>query len=172
MCTCCFVYFFIAFPFWGVCVLVTQLGVCVSRSVVSDSRLQGLWPARLLCPWNFTGRNEWVASSSTRGSSRPWDQTCVFCIGRRILLPPRHWGEIIIIGNTKCFLCTRQYLFWMRFYAWTCSPLTPPRGEAHAWFPRSRWGNWTHVTHTWRHQHAPPARPDASSFCVKVPQSL
>ena len=32
--------------------------VCVSYSVMSDSLLpHGLWPARLLCPWNVPGKN-------------------------------------------------------------------------------------------------------------------
>ena len=35
--------------------------VCVSRSVVSDSlRPHGLEPARLLCPWNSSGKNTGV----------------------------------------------------------------------------------------------------------------
>ena len=45
----------------------------VSRSVMSGS-LQpcGLLPARLLCPWNSQTRIlEWVAISSSRGSSQP-----------------------------------------------------------------------------------------------------
>ena len=40
-------------------------------SVVFDSLwLQGLQPARLLCPWGVS-RQEWVAMSSSRGSSQP-----------------------------------------------------------------------------------------------------
>ena len=32
--------------------------VCISLSVMSDSlRSHGLWPARLLCPWDFPGKN-------------------------------------------------------------------------------------------------------------------
>ena len=35
--------------------------VCVSHSVVSDSlQPHGLWPARLLCPWNSPGKNTGV----------------------------------------------------------------------------------------------------------------
>ena len=65
-----------------VCVCVC---VCVSLSIVSDTlQPHGLWPARLLCPWNFPGKNlEWVAISFSRGSSRPRDQTQVFCIADR-----------------------------------------------------------------------------------------
>ena len=45
-----------------VCVCVC---VCVSRSVVFDSlRPHGLWPARLLCPWNSPGKNTGVGCHS------------------------------------------------------------------------------------------------------------
>ena len=40
--------------------------------------------ARLLCPWDFPGKNTgWVAISSSRGSSRPRDQTQVSCLAGR-----------------------------------------------------------------------------------------
>ncbi|XP_059739506.1 SH2 domain-containing protein 1A isoform X1 [Bos taurus] len=43
-------------------------------------------PVRLLCPWDLQARIlEWVAMSSSRGSSQPRDQTSVShisCIGR------------------------------------------------------------------------------------------
>ena len=62
----------------------------LSCSVVSDSWLlhglqftsssvHGILQARIL---------EWIAISSSRGSSQPRDWTCVFCIGRQI---PYHW---------------------------------------------------------------------------------
>ena len=62
-------------------------------SVMSDSlRPRGLQPTRLLCSQHFQARMlEWVAISSSRGSSQPRDQTrvscvsCVSCIGRWIL---------------------------------------------------------------------------------------
>ena len=48
-----------------------------------------LWPARLLCPWNFPGKNTgMVAMPCSRGSSRPRDETrisCVSCSGKWIL---------------------------------------------------------------------------------------
>ena len=61
-----------------------------SRSVVSDlCDPHGLYPARLLYPWDSPGKNiEWVAMPSSRGSYRPRTQTCIsyiFCIGRWIL---------------------------------------------------------------------------------------
>ena len=39
--------------------------VCVSRLVVSESlQPQGLWPARLLCPWHSPGKNTRVGNHS------------------------------------------------------------------------------------------------------------
>ena len=59
----------------------------MNRSLPGSS-VHGILQARIL---------EWVAISSSKGSSRPRDPTCVsciFCIGRRILY---HWatGEIL-----------------------------------------------------------------------------
>ena len=45
-----------------------------------DSSFHGIFQARIL---------EWVAISSSRGSSRPRDWTCVFCAGKWILY---HWA--------------------------------------------------------------------------------
>ena len=43
----------------------TIYSVCVSRSVMSDSlQPQGLQPSRLLCSWNFPGKNTGVGSRS------------------------------------------------------------------------------------------------------------
>ena len=56
---------------------VRRSRMCV-YSVVSDSvRPRGLWPARLLCPGDFLGKNmlEEVVISFSRGSSRPRDRT-------------------------------------------------------------------------------------------------
>ena len=64
---------------------------CVlSHSVVSDSlRPRGLYPARLLCPWNFSGKNAGVGCiPSAGGSSRPRNWTLIpygSCVGRRVL---------------------------------------------------------------------------------------
>ena len=46
------------------------------------SSIHGIFQARIL---------EWVATSSSRGSSRPRDQTCVSCIGRQILYHCATW---------------------------------------------------------------------------------
>ena len=50
--------------------------------VIADSlRPRGLWPARLLSMGILQARKlEWVAMSSSRGSSQPRDRTQVSCI--------------------------------------------------------------------------------------------
>ena len=60
---------------------------CIGRpSVMSDSlwphRLQ---PARLLCPWDFPGKNTGVAIFYSKEFSQPRDQTHVSCIGNGFL---------------------------------------------------------------------------------------
>ena len=58
-------------------------------SVMTDSAAHGLWPGRLLCPWNFQASIlEWVAISSSTRSSRPGDWThlsWVSSFGRQIV---------------------------------------------------------------------------------------
>ena len=50
-----------------------------SRSVMLDSlQPHGLWPTRLLCPWDFPGKNTGnTVRPCTRGSSQPRDRTRV-----------------------------------------------------------------------------------------------
>ena len=65
-------------------------------SVVSDSCWpHGLWPTRLLVHGIFQARTlEWVAISSSRGSSWPRNQTqvsCIPCTGRQILYHSATW---------------------------------------------------------------------------------
>ena len=59
-------------------------GLC-SRSVMSDSLWpRGLQPTRLLCPWDFSGKNTGVGCPFlSRGSSRPGDHTRVSCTAGR-----------------------------------------------------------------------------------------
>ena len=53
-------------PGWGILCCVLLLGH------VRLLRPCGLYPARLLCPWDSPGKNlEWVAMSSSGGSSQP-----------------------------------------------------------------------------------------------------
>ena len=67
----------------------------LSHSVVSDSlQSYGLYPSRLLSPWDSPGRNTGVgcAISSSKGSFWPKDQTCISCTGRQIRLSLSHLG--------------------------------------------------------------------------------
>ena len=59
----------------------------VSHSVVSYSlRPHGLQPARLLCPWDFPGKNTAAGCHFLlQGSSQPKDQIHASCTGRWIL---------------------------------------------------------------------------------------
>ena len=52
-----------------------------------SSSIQGIFQARKL---------EWVAISSSRGSSWPRDQTSVCCVGRQILYYCTIWGPMIV----------------------------------------------------------------------------
>ena len=61
---------------------------CV-RLFTDSSRPHGLQPTRLLCPWDYPGKNTGVdCHSYSLGSSRPRHQIClsgVCCTGRQIL---------------------------------------------------------------------------------------
>ena len=109
-------------------------GLSVSHSVISDSlESHGLWPARLLHPWDSPGRNTGgVAIPFSRGSFQPKDQTWVFCIAGRffIVWATREIGwQKLPLCSTKLFLspkvCTMQRfplvamkpcLGWMKTY--------------------------------------------------------
>ena len=56
-----------------------ELKVLVAQSCPT-LRSHGLWPARLLCPWNSPGKNTGVAIPFSRESSLPRDRTPVSCI--------------------------------------------------------------------------------------------
>ena len=112
------------YSFYSVCLCVC---VCecacahmraLSHSVVSDSFWpHGLQSTRSSVLWIFQARIlEWVAISSSRGSSWPKDlicASCVYCIGKQILY---HWAtwqvhslySIILYDSSIC-------RFW---YAW------------------------------------------------------
>ena len=86
-------------------------------SVMSNSATHGLWPTRLLCPWDLQARIlEWVAISSSRGSSWLRDPTCVSCIGSQV---PCHWaisiGIFYILAD--CFIMLLNFIF-LHFWVW------------------------------------------------------
>ena len=80
--------------------------VCVCVCVcVCAQLLTCVWP--FSTPWTIAcqahlvhgisqvGILEWVAISSSRGSSQPWDRTWVSCIGRRVLYHRVAWEALI-----------------------------------------------------------------------------
>ena len=74
-------FFFMAIVFLSVIFSCQAIHV-LSCSVVSDSLWpHGLWPARVLCPWDSPAKNTGVGCHAlSRGSSQPRDQTQVYCI--------------------------------------------------------------------------------------------
>ena len=83
-----------------------QLGMCVCVCVcVCAQLLTCVWP--FSTPWTIAcqahlvhgisqvGILEWVAISSSSGSSQPWDRTWVSCIGRRVLYHRVAWEALI-----------------------------------------------------------------------------
>ena len=88
---------------------------CLVTSVVSDSlRPYGLYPARLLCPWDSPGKNTRVGChfSFSRGSFRPRDWTCISCLAGRFFTTeppgkPTHQAKWNLIRR-NCQSCRRN----------------------------------------------------------------
>ena len=84
--------------------LVHNVGAVRSRSVVSDSlQPRGLWPARLLCPWDSPGKSTAVGCPAllqgifpTQGSN----QGLLYC--RQILYCLSHQGSPRILEWVAC----------------------------------------------------------------------
>ena len=112
-----------------------------------DSFVHGIFQARIL---------EWVAISSSRGSSQPRDRTCVSCIGRWILY---HWvtweGPTMLYSSLELTLemetskFTMQVMSFQRF-----SNIVNPCGElteqVSAWWLPHTWKSvgWLYAQHT------------------------
>ena len=79
----------------------------VGHSVTSDSLWpHGLWPARILCPWNSPARIlQWVAMLFSRGSSCPRDRTLVSHIAGWFFTSWEAWHTV----GTGCW-CSREHL--------------------------------------------------------------
>ena len=73
--------------YWKECMHAKSLHS--SLTLRDSAKLYGLQPVKLLCPWDFPGKNTGVAAMpSFRGSSRPRDRTQVSygsCIGRQVV---------------------------------------------------------------------------------------
>ena len=86
----------------GVCVCVHAC--TLSHSVMFDSLWsRGLWPARLLCPWDFPAKLlGWVATSSFRGSPSPKiEPTSPVLAGRFFIAEPlrKHTNCLKVINS-------------------------------------------------------------------------
>ena len=74
-------------------------------------RRHGLWPTRLLCLWDFPGKDTRVGSISfSRGSSGPRDSTFISCIGRQILY---HWTSWEALESLKHLFNLCIYSFYL-----------------------------------------------------------
>ena len=82
-----------------------------SLSHVHSLQLHGLQPTRFPCPWDPQARIlEWVAISSSKGSSQPRDWMCISSTAGRFFthvppgkplskysLPLNYWGKYLVI---------------------------------------------------------------------------
>ena len=86
------------------------------HTVMSDSLgSHGLGHARLLCPWNFPGKNTGVGYSRisfSRGSFRPRDGTCVSCIAGGFFKPLHHLGSPVIYILLSYYAIILFHLLW------------------------------------------------------------
>ena len=104
---------FIYLIIWRCLVLVALSGSCDHVYVWVCAQSHPTLHPRLLCPWNFPGKNiEWISISFSRGSSQPRDQThisWVSCIGRGIL---GHCATWEVWGSFNCGMQTPSCRTW------------------------------------------------------------
>ena len=114
---------------------------CSVASVVSNALgPDGLWPPRLLCQWDSSGRNTGVGCHALlQGIFQPRNQTQVSCIAGRFLMSEQSKQESFNLKNPlpKLFLTSVvqslkhyfKWLFWVKitdyfsFFALYISPL-------------------------------------------------
>ena len=96
----------------GLCCVLCSVGSVVSISL----QLYGLWPARLLCPWDSPGKHTGVGCHALlRESYQPRDGTCFSCVSfiRVGPLPPAPPGNFKItllctsdcVSSCRCVFC-------------------------------------------------------------------
>ena len=93
--------------------------VCISYSVMSNSlQPHGLYPTRLLCPWDSPGKNTGVGCHDLQGSSWPRDGTMVSHIAGRFLIVWTYNATI----NIHVQVCMWAYVFISlgRYLEWNC----------------------------------------------------
>ena len=75
-------------------------------SVISDSVIPTVAPARLLCPWNIIGKKTVTSCHFLMGSSQPRDRTHITYIDRKILYQLHHLGQISNKPQELQMLCS------------------------------------------------------------------
>ena len=95
-----------------------RVSVCVWASSVPQScqtlRPARLWPARLLCPWNFPGKNTGVGSHfpDGRGASRPEVESVSPALaGRFFTAEPLEKPQVSVYPSLKweCSQCEKSF---------------------------------------------------------------
>ena len=94
--------------------------VCSVTQSCPTSQPHGLSPARLLCPWNFPGKNTGVGCHFLlQGIFRPRDLTCVSsasCFGRQIL-PLSHPGSPSMLMYVPSISTLSRFFFYF-YHEW------------------------------------------------------
>ena len=116
------------------------------------SSVHGTLQARIL---------EWVAISSSKGSSWPKDWTHISCIGRQVLLPPNYSGSFSqrapSITGSLCHMTVNTQQCWAEWVAgadpesnaqpgacWASGPVqcAPSRADGTSYFCCTFWARW------------------------------
>ena len=91
--------------------------VCISHSIISDSlRPYGLWPPRLLCPWDSAGKNTGVVCHFLLQGIFPTQGSNLGLLHYRQIL--YHLSHVLLL--LSCF--SRVWLFEA---PWTIAPQAP-----------------------------------------------
>ena len=80
--------------------------ICVCAQLFSSVWLFGLWPARLLCPWNISGKLPFPPPGDLPDPGIK-HVSWISCIGRWILLPLCHQGSPVC---THMYICIIYYI--------------------------------------------------------------
>ena len=107
--------------------------VIVSCSVVSDSlRPHGLWPARLLCPWDSPGKNTGMnIHSLLQGIFQTQGSNPGLLHWRQILYCLSHQGGLQTMGqNPKCWWRQGVRRKLARWGTWQTGTNVPPTGSS------------------------------------------
>ena len=95
------------FPFLSNCT-VCKLECLVAQSCLTSLQPYGLYPARVLCPWDSPGKNSGLSCHSPPGEfSRPRNQTQISCIAGGFFTG---WATIAILTDVRWYF-TAAFIF-------------------------------------------------------------